>query len=607
MNYLRMTKNTRKSIDTISFKKLRRMYLFALITIAITVILSQLLIQNNLKNQLSDSRIINISGKQRMLSQKLTKEILILNFITDSLQKKEKAAQINKTISLWKFNHAALENGNNSLGFPKEKSPTLSKLYKTIKPSFDSILNAASLFLENKKQNKNTEENQKLVQTILNNEVIFLSKMNRIVSEYDAEALEKVTLQRKTEYVLLGFTLMVLLLEFLFIFKPTNKKVELLISNLLNSERKALKLAQDTEIISEIKEKSVKELKSLNYAMENTLLYCRIAPDGTIIHIGDKFSKLLQYNPFLSDKKFGEVLSPLEKEQVIIDQIILENHRRGWQGELNITTRNNQSLWLDLSMVPVTIKKDESELLIICFNITERKKAVQEVERLNAVNIASQLNQQKVISSKIVENQENEQNRIAREIHDGIGQMLTGLKFSLESINLDDKEKAAQKIEYLKQLSLDIIKGVRTATFNLMPPELSDHGINSALAKLTLELSKLTGKNIQFYNKTDFNNRLDSLIEINIYRLTQEAINNAIKYAESSHIIVQLSHSATLLSITIDDNGKGFDVTAVEKKRNSESGMGLLFMKERIQYINGRVFINSIPNEGTRITFNIPI
>ena len=136
---------------------------------------------------------------------------------------------------------------------------------------------------------------------------------------------------------------------------------------------------------------------------------------------------------------------------------------------------------------------------------------------------------------------------------------------------------------------------------------MSDHGIVSALAKLAQELSKLTGKNVLFYNKTDFDIRLDSLIEINIYRLTQEAINNAIKYANSTHIIVQLSHSNNLLSITIDDNGKGFDISAAEKKRNSESGMGLLFMKERIQYINGRVFINSILDEGTRVTFNIPI
>jgi signal transduction histidine kinase len=600
-------KNSTVASADISFKNLRRLYIFALLTIAITVLLSQLLIQYNLHSQLSDSRIINISGKQRMLSQKLTKEILILNFIADAKNNKEKIGQANEIIKLWKFNQYALENGNDSLGFPKEKSKELSNLFSAIKPNFDNILHAATVFLENKKLGIKEKENQELVQIILENQGVFLDKMNQIVGQYDKEALEKVTLQSKTEYFILGFTMLVLLLEFIFIFKPTNKKVEKLISKLLFSEKKALKLAHDTEVISEAKENSVKELKSLNYAMENTLLYCRVAPDGSLIHIGEKFSKLLQHNPFHSDKTFSQVLTPIEKEQVVIDRIIAQRQKSGWQGELNITNRNGDLIWLDLSMVPVTIKKEESELLIICFDITERKKAEEEVERLNNENVADKINQQKVISSKIVENQENEQNRIAKEIHDGIGQMLTGLKFSLESINLDDKEKSEQKIEYLKKLALDIIKGVRTATFNLMPPELSDHGIVSSLAKLTQELSKLTGKNILFYNKSNFDQRLDSLIEINIYRLTQEAINNAIKYADSTHIIVQLSHSNNILSITIDDNGKGFDVNEAEKKRNSESGMGLLFMKERIQYINGRVFINSIPGEGTRITFNIPI
>lgn len=599
-------KKSNQEEDKITFKNLRRLYFFALLTIALTIIISQFLVQYNLNQQLSDSKIINFSGKQRMLSQKIVKEVLILHYVSDTASAKQ-ISHLQDVLSLWKKNQNALENGSDSLAFPKEKSETLSKLYLEINPIFNKIAQTTDSFLLNLKQKKQSAENQKLVQIILKNEGSFLSKMNQIVTQYDLEAHEKVTEQRKIEYWIFGFTLLVLLLEFFFIFKPTNKKIERLITRLLSSEKKALKLAYDTEIISEIKENSVKELKSLNYAMENTLLYCRIAPDGSIIHIGEKFAKLLNYTKFSSNKKFSEVLTIDEKEQINIDRLIFEKQRSGWQGEIKILNKENQTIWLDLSMVPVTIKKDELELLIVCFNITERKKAQREVERLNLENTTEKINQQKIISSKIVENQENEQNRIAKEIHDGIGQMLTGLKFSLESINLDEREKSEQKIEYLKKLSLDIIKGVRTATFNLMPPELSDHGIVSSLAKLTQELSKLTGKEILFYNKTDFDQRLDSLIEINIYRLTQEAINNAIKYAESSHIIVQLSHSETLLSVIIDDNGKGFDINSVDKKRNSESGMGLLFMKERIQYINGRVFINSIPGEGTRITFNIPI
>lgn len=601
-----MKKSNQEAAEKITFKNLRRLYFFALLTIALTIIISQFLVQYNLNQQLSDSKIINFSGKQRMLSQKIVKEVLILHYVSDSATAK-KTLHLKEVLELWKKNQNALENGNDSLGFPKEKSETLNKLYLEINPIFNKIAQTTDSFLLNLQQKKSVSENQKLVQIILENEGIFLSKMNQIVTQYDLEAHEKVTEQRRIEYWIFGFTLLVLLLEFFFIFKPTNKKIERLIAQLLSSEKKALKLAYDTEIISEIKENSVKELKSLNYAMENTLLYCRISPDGSIIHIGEKFAKLLNYTKFSSNKKFSEVLTEDEKEQVNFDRLIFEKQRSGWQGEIKIINKDEKEIWLDLSMVPVMIKKDELELLIVCFNITERKKAQREVERLNLENTTEKINQQKIISSKIVENQENEQNRIAKEIHDGIGQMLTGLKFSLESINLDDREKSEQKIEYLKKLSLDIIKGVRTATFNLMPPELSDHGIVSSLAKLTQELSKLTGKEILFYNKTDFDQRLDSLIEINIYRLTQEAINNAIKYAESSHIIVQLSHSETLLSIIVDDNGKGFDVNSVDKKRNSESGMGLLFMRERIQYINGRVFMNSIPGEGTRITFNIPI
>ena len=98
------------------------------------------------------------------------------------------------------------------------------------------------------------------------------------------------------------------------------------------------------------------------------------------------------------------------------------------------------------------------------------------------------------------------------------------------------------------------------------------------------------------------------MIETNLYRVTQECINNSIKYAEASYILVALKKTDNLLSISVTDNGKGFNPTEVSKKPKggTEGGMGLFFMKERMEYINGRVFINS-SKEGTRVVINYPI
>src|SRR5690606_18729403 len=170
----------------------------------------------------------------------------------------------------------------------------------------------------------------------------------------------------------------------------------------------------------------------------------------------------------------------------------------------------------------------------------------------------------------------------------------------------DNIDNTNEKIEQLKSLTSEIIRGVRTATFNLSPPELADYGIAASLSKLGRELTKFTGIEIITVNKTDFNLRLEPLVEINLYRIIQEAVNNAIKYAEASQIIISISHSEDMLSIIIDDNGKGFDPDNV-KPQEEHGGMGLTFMKERIAYISGRLFISSSEKVGTRVTLNIPM
>jgi len=599
---------TPRSLDQDTFNRLRRLYLIALGAIAISLIASQILIHQYLKDQENDSRLVNVAGRQRMLSQKLHKEVLLLASTSSQPEIGKLSDSIKHTLSRWENAHQLLQFGDESTGFDVLNSPEITGMFEEINPEFQEVGEATKHFLILK---SSTPEDS----TALNNQLTiigtkatgFLSKMDQIVNQYDLEAKEKVSSLQRLELLITVFTLLVLVGEFLIIFWPSAKAMKQSIHELMEAEKKAIQMAKNADILSQSKEKTVRELRVLSQSMDQILLFARITPEGYITHMGEKFSRLYKFQKFNINAKISEVLSTQENEQLTIDRIISENKKSGWQGELKTTTRSGEDIWLDVSMTPFNSAEDKQELILICLDITKRKEVMEEVERLTKESFEEKIQQQKVVSRQIIENQENEQNRIAKDIHDGIGQMLTGLKYLLESVDPSDPEKAAVKITKLKELTSNIIKGVRTATFNLTPPELKDYGIVPALTELTQELSKLTGKDIVLFNKSDFNQRMDSLIEINLYRITQEAINNAIKYAESSHIIVTISHSQNILSIIVDDNGKGFDKSTLKAKPDKEGGMGLTFMKERVKYINGRLFINSSPNEGTKVTLNVPL
>lgn len=603
-----MTK-TSNSLDQRTFDKLRRLYIIALSTIAVSVIISQILIRTHLSRQESDSTVINVAGRQRMLSQKLTKDIVSLSSETNLENKLYLKNNIKKTLHLWELSHHSLQNGNDSLGLPKHNSSVIIGKFRKLNPVFDTI-NKASKSIIDKIENVPPLPLEAYISSIENvkaNEGDFLVMMDDIVNQYDKEADEKVEWLRKLEMWLTALTLLILLGEFLFIFWPAAKSVKMTLAELLFAEKRAKKMAFDADELSVAKEKSIKELRALSKAMDDTLLFARILPNGNVVHMGNKFSRLFKFPKFNQTAMFWDVLSTVENEKLAIEDIIEKYKKTGWQGEVKATTKNDDDIWLEMAIIPYSPTEDKSEILIIASEITKRKMAQLEIERLTEKSFNEKMSQQKIISSKIIENQEKEQNRIAKDVHDGIGQMLTGLKYNLESIDAKDVDKASVKIDHLKELTANIIKGVRTATFNLTPPELTDHGIVPALTKLTQELARLTGKNIMFFNKTDFNERLAALMEINIYRIVQEAVNNAIKYAESAHILVSLTHSENILSIVIDDDGKGFEPKKVKKVKNGDGGMGMTFMRERIKYIEGRLFLHSEKDKGTRVTLNIPL
>ncbi len=597
-----------QALDTATFLRVRKWYLLAIATIALTVVIAQILIQQHLNLQLNDSRVINVAGRQRAFSQKLVKEAMMLRASYEGGNTREKIqSELRRTLFIWETSHNGLQQGNDSIGLPQEENETILKLFQNLNPHHEAMVKAAEIIIRDGVVSDTIPSSyEKQLQVLLANEGDFLTKMDAIVNEYDSQSKEKLEKLKLKEYLLLGLSLLILLLEVLFIFRPLSIQIRETISKLIKSQIKSENTATEVKRLFAEKERSLQQLQELNFVIDNAALFASVRNNGTVVFVSKKFLNLLGRKEIQPNAQLSEILTDDEGQQQYLREIVTSKRKNIRNEEMEIRGVEGKHLWLDMSIIPMHQSSLEQSVLILCSDITERKKTQHKIEELTKQNYEERMRQKQLQASQIVEGQEEERKRIAKDIHDGIGQMLTALKFNIESINPDQKEKTKEKIEYLKTLASDLIKGVRTATFNLTPPELEDHGIFPALQKMTVELSKLTGKNILFENKAEMNIRFESLAETNIYRVTQEAVNNAIKYSEANYILVTINLVDGLLSVVIDDDGKGFDPSILDKvtKNNSEGGMGVFFMKERINYINGRLFINSIPEEGTRVTIN---
>lgn len=591
-------------LDTTTFLKVRKGYLLALAVIACSIIVAQIMIQTHLNSQLGDSRVIPMVGRQRAYSQKLVNEVLSLKRSTSPENTQQILSEIERTLEVWKAFNKELQSGDTALQLQSEEDAEIASFFQKLEPHHSAMSIAVEVILLGK---GSSEVLERSTAVLLDHERHFLRLMDAIVNAYDERGKTQLQNLKQKEYLLLAFVLLILVLEILFIFRPLSVQIRKTITNLMQSEIKSDTHAKKVQGLLLEKEKSLQELQELNFVIDNAALFASARKDGSIVFISNKFLALLGHPKQELNKPLSEVLTSDEGQQEYLKAVLKSNRKSIIRTEeIEIMAVNGGKIWLDMSIVPMHQSSRQQSILILCSDITERKRNQLKVEQLTQQNFEERMLQKKMQASQVVEGQEEERKRIAKDIHDGIGQMLTALKFNIESIDASNKAKTAEKIEYLKGLTSDLIKGVRTATFNLTPPELGDHGIFPAIQKMTQELSKLTGKTILFDNKSEKNQRFDSLAETNIYRATQEAVNNAIKYAQANYILVTINFGEGMLSVVIDDDGKGFDdsILVETPKNTSEGGMGLFYMKERIDYINGRLFINSVPGKGTRVTIN---
>ena len=225
--------------------------------------------------------------------------------------------------------------------------------------------------------------------------------------------------------------------------------------------------------------------------------------------------------------------------------------------------------------------------------ITRQQQEIQQ-QKIHQLETEQQL----LTADSMLRGQEEERGRIAKDLHDGLGGMLSGVKLSF--INMKDKLAlpAEQRNGFEKSIQMldSTISELRKVAHNLMPETLTRFGLEDSLKDFCESIQNSTGIEVA-YQHTGEKRKLNKQSQLTIYRIVQELINNALKHACASRIIVQLSQEKAKTGITVEDNGRGFDPLLLDTKK----GAGFRNIKERACYFKGNVDIHSQPGNGTAV------
>jgi len=215
----------------------------------------------------------------------------------------------------------------------------------------------------------------------------------------------------------------------------------------------------------------------------------------------------------------------------------------------------------------------------------------------------------RTISKGVLRVQEAERGRIARDLHDGVGQALTALKIELELLEHQSGSTGSSieaRLTDLKGLVNQTLQDVKALSHALRPPMLDDLGLVPTLRWLVRTFQKRTAIEVHLTCEP-MEERLDPDLETLVYRVAQEALTNAAKYADSPDITLTLECSDTRLRLLVQDHGRGFDVDAALTGNANERGFGLRAMRDRVQLFGGRFQVTSAPGRGTTIQVEVPL
>ncbi len=247
---------------------------------------------------------------------------------------------------------------------------------------------------------------------------------------------------------------------------------------------------------------------------------------------------------------------------------------------------------LDLRVRERTRELAESNLALV------QEMEVREVSERQRVDLLGRL----------VTSQEFERRRIARDLHDQLGQRLTALRLEIASLKdfTAGNDVISSRVERLQEIAERLDSEVSFLAWELRPTALDDLGLVDAVGAFVNEWARHSEIAADFHSTGLTKARLNHDTETHLYRITQEALNNIAKHADAKHVSVLLEKREDSVTLIIEDNGAGFNINSKRVSNESGGGLGLVGMSERASLIGGNVVIESAPGKGTTIFVRVP-
>lgn len=336
-----------------------------------------------------------------------------------------------------------------------------------------------------------------------------------------------------------------------------------------------------------------------------------------------KFGQLNAYNNLTAwyekSGDYATAIQYLNKKILLADSISSDETKekitmietrfkvRGKDNEIKVlqTEKLNQQLLLrQKTTINYILIGSAAALLIISLLGYRSHRHKQKLQQARITELETE--KQLAAAEAVLKGEEQERTRLAKDLHDGLGGMLSGIKYSFQNMkeNLILTPENAQAFERSIDMLDSSIKEMRQVAHNLMPEMLVRYGLNTALKEFCNEIDSSRVIHANYQSIGMDNAALGQTVAVTVYRIVQELVNNAIKHANAKNVLVQvhLEEQEKLLTVTVEDDGKGFDTNRL---RQLSSGIGWSNIRNRVEFLKGRIDVNSGPGKGTSVLMEI--